>query len=116
MEAKSLRFRTGFFRLPGADGEVKILFDENGNIYDESVKGDYRNCTIQVDNVKYPNSTFSIVVKKTLTQARYEMNVVAIREDGKKLELVKLRESGYPRWWVTFPPGHEPLPTQRPRE
>lgn len=116
MEAKSLRFRTGFFRLPDAGGEVKILFDENGNIYDKSAAGEYKNCTIQIDNVRYRNSTFFIVAKETLIQARYEMTVTALREDGKKLELVKLRESGYPRWRVTFPPGHKPSPTPRPRE
>lgn len=114
--AKPIRFRTGFFKFQDTGEEAKILFDEDGRIYDKTAGGDYRNCLIQIDNVLYPNSTLSIVVKKTLVQARYEIVVSATREDGKKLELVKLRESGYPRWWVTFPQGHETLPTQRPRE
>ncbi len=115
MTAKPIRFRTGFFKFPNTDEEAKILFDEDGNIYDKSIEGVYPDCVIRIDNIIYPKSTLSIVVKRTLTQARYEMSVSAFREDGKKLELVKLRESGYARWWVTFPQGHEPLPTQRPR-
>ena len=115
MRGKPIRFRTGFFKFPDTEEEAKILFDEDGNIYDKSIEGVYRNCVIRIDNIFYPNSTLSIIVKKTLIQAKYELSASAIREDGKKLELVKLRDSGYARWWVTFPPGHEPSPTQRPR-
>lgn len=110
-----IRFRTGFFRFPDSNEEGKILFDEEGNIYDKTAEGEYRNCTIYIDNVKYSNATLTILVKKTLSQACYEMSVSATREDGQKLALVKIRDAGYPQWRVKFDPGSKPLPTQRPR-
>lgn len=59
-----IRFRTGFFRFPDSNEEGKILFDEEGNIYDKTAEGEYRNCTIYIDNVKYSNATLTILVKK----------------------------------------------------
>ncbi len=99
---KTLRFRTGLVRVSSLN-YAKVLFDEDGNMYDETCAGRYDNCTVAVGQVIYKNCKVEIFSKESIFQEKYAMQIKAYREDGKPLVLVKLRDSGYSIWRITFP-------------